>query len=576
LSPSSGDTCADRARVAAAALSLLGLLSLAAFPFQPGLAGAASAAPNAPVSVASLSLGFSPSSLSPVSGGVPVYTTGETIWAESAYNYSVALSLTSAPLPDGSPGAVVATKPLDPGAATPLYTFAPADTDGTWNITLASAQGSATIPVRFVNLVSHRPVSLGPMKYSLEGGNLSISAQADLGSSYDQEVCAAGSTSGPAVTLSLPRDMRDLGSIALTPGNPFGITVLGVLNEPLSFWFELYHPYALDTTATNNLVADDLMAAKSQPFDVVANGPGNTVLTWDTPLRAGRYDLRAFFQNSTSLEVFQSRVLILNDSTWVSLSGACSPQTIQSSDVSYSANLTGGLADWPKTLFVMYRTFGVEAVNSYPVKANLSSVNFVASPWGKPLRDGKASLSPSGGVLQTSQAGGSLFVLASQYPVQLNYSLEIGGVANLTQASVAIGGSYSTQNVEVSSAELDVRILNGQSSPVTLEVTGPRGANVTPAPVQGNQTVSLFLAAGSYNVTASQAGASESANVGLTDGTATSVTLNFNATPGIEIILVVTAAIAAAANVLVWILRSRSLRSRMTGASKRGGPGAHA
>jgi len=568
LSLFSGDTCAGRGRVAAT-LSLLGLL-LAASTFQPGLAGTASAAPNSPVSGLSISLGFGPSSLSPVSGGIPVYTTGETIWAESAYNYSVTLSLTSPPLSDGSPGAVVATKPLDPEAAAPLYTFAPADTDGVWNITLASAQGSATIPVRFVNLVNHRPVSLGPIQYSLEGANLSISAQADLGSSYEQEVCAAGSVPRPAVTLSLPRDMGDSGSIALTPGNPVGITVLGVLNKPLSFWFELYHPYALDTTATSNLVADNVMAAQSQPFDVISQGPSSTVLAWNTPLRAGRYDLRAYFQNSTSLEVFQTRVLILNDSSWISLSSTCSPRAIQSSDVSYSANLAGGQADWPRTLYVMYRTFGVEAVNSYPLKANLSSVNFVASPWGKPLQDGKASVSSSSGVIQTSQEGGSLFVLASQYPVHLNYSLDIGGVVDLAQASVTIDGSYSTQNVEVSSAELTVHVLSDQSPPITLAVTGSQGANIAPSPVQGGQTASLFLPTGSYTVTGLQAGESESAKVGLTDGLATSVTLNFNAIPSLEIILVVTAAIAAVANVLIWTLRSRSLRSRMAGASKRG------
>jgi hypothetical protein len=271
------------------------------------------------------------------------------------------------------------------------------------------------------------------------------------------------------------------------------------------------------------------------------------------------------------LEVFQSRVLILNDSSWISLSSTCLPQTVQSSGISYSANLTIGQADWPRTLYVMYRTFGVEAVNSYPVNANLSSVNFVASPWGKPLQDGKATLSPSSGVLQTSQEGGSLFVLASQYPVQLNYSLGFRGGVDLAQGSVTVDGSYSTQNIEVNSAELNVRVLGDQGSPTTLEVTSSQGANITtaPGPAEGNQTVSLFLPTGSYTVTALQAGGeSESAKVGLTDGLATAVTLNFNATPTLEIILAVTAAIAAVANVLIWTLRSRSLSSRMARRSK--------
>ena len=180
------------------------------------------------------------------------------------------------------------------------------------------------------------------------------------------------------------------------------------------------------------------------------------------------------------------------------------------------------------------------------------------------------SVSPSSEVLQTSQQGGSLFVLASRYPVQLNYSLDIGGAADLTHASVTIDGSYSSQNVNVSLAELTVHVLSDQGSPITLEVTGSQGANITSVPVESNRTVSLFLPTGSYTVTALQTGQSESAKASLTDGLAAAVTLNFNATPGLEIILAVTAAIAAVANVLIWILRSRSLSSRMAGTSKRG------
>jgi hypothetical protein len=148
--------------------------------------------------------------------------------------------------------------------------------------------------------------------------------------------------------------------------------------------------------------------------------------------------------------------------------------------------------------------------------------------------------------------------------------LAIAGEVDITQASLTIDGSYSTQDVNVSSAELTAHVLSGQSSPITLEATGSQGANITSGPVESGQTVSFFLPAGSYTVTALQTGQSESAKVGLADGQATAVTLNFNATPTLEIILAVTAAIAAVANVLIWISRSRSLSSRMAGASKRG------
>lgn len=565
MSPCFGDTCADRTKTAAT-LSLLGLL-LTTIAFQPGLAAQASAAANSSTSTVPLSLGFSESSLSPVSGGTPVYTVGETIWAESGYNYSVALSLASAGAPSGvSSGAVVAELNLEPQLVTPIHTFAAADADGVWNITLESTQGPVVVPVRFVNLADHRPILLGPLQYSLDGGNLSISAQANLQDFYDQEVCAAGSASGAPV-IALPRDMGELGSIALTPGNPFGLSTLGVL-EPVSFWFELYQTYALNEGGTNNLVADNLKAAQSQPLDIISDGPTTTVLSWNTPLRAGRYDLRAYFQNSTNLEVFQSSVLILSDSSWVSLSNTCLPHLVQSSGISYSKSLTTGQGDWPRTLYYMYRTFGVEAVVAYPVRANVSSVNLEASPWNASLQDAKVSVTSSAGVLQTSQEGSSLFVLASGYPAQLNYSLDIGGAVDISQGALTLDGSFTTQTLEVRLAELTVHVLSDQNSTVTLDAKGSHGVNVTSGPVGSNHTMALFLPTGSYNVTASQAGESQSAQIGLTDGVAAAVTLNLNAFMGLETILAVTAAIAVIANILVWTLRSRSTRSRFSTRAK--------
>jgi len=555
LSPSSGYTCAGRAR-AAATLSLLGLL-LATVVFQPGAASAAGPSSSAP-----LSLGFGPSSLVPVSGGTPVYTVGETIWAESGYNYSLGISLESAS------SATVVQLNLEPQAVTPIYTFTSSDPDGVWNLTLDSEQPPIVVPVRFVNLADHRPVLLSPLQYSLDGGNLSISAPANLGDSYDQEVCAAGIPAQPPVTLSLPTDMGDAGSISLTPGNSLSILSLGVLNTPFSFWIELYHTYSLDEGGTSNLVAYSLEAAQSQPIDIAALGPAAATLTWNAPLRAGRYDLRAFYQNSTNLQVSQTEVLVLNDSSWVSLSSTCIPQGLQSSEISYSASLTSGQSSWPRTLYYMYRTLGVEAVVAYPVRANLSSVNFEASPWGEPVQGAEVSVTDSPGVVQTSQEGGSLFVLASEYPARLNYSLGIGALGGLTQGTLNIDSQYVTQAAEVSLARLTVHVLGGQSSPITVEVTGPNGVDLTRGPIGSNLTASLYLPTGSYTVTASQAGGSQSARAGVTDGVASSVTLNFNAIPTLEIILAATAAIAAVANVLMWALRSRGLSSKMTAPSK--------
>jgi hypothetical protein len=572
LSLSFGRTCAARSRTAALLL-LFGLL-LAVLPLQPRPAPAAFGASTASTasSSASLSLGFSASTLSPVSDGVPVYTVGDTIWAVSGYTYSITLSLKS-PKAANAPIDIVAAKVLTPQVIAPLYTFTAKDTDGVWNVTLATQQGPVIIPVHFVNPAEH-PVSLGPLAYSLDGGDLSISTQANLGDSYDQEVCATGSAPSAGISLNLPTDMGDAGTIRLTPGNPVGIATTGQVSESFSFWFELYYPYALDVTSATNLVADNLMAAESLPVAFVSSGTANTTLALNAPLREGRYEMRAYFQNSTSLDVVQSRVMILNDSSWVSLTNSCPPQTVQSQSISYLASLANGQASWPKTLYLMYQTFGVDAVASYPIAANVSSVNFDFSPWNESLSDVKVNVTPAAGVLQTSQEGSSLFVLSSKYPFQFNYTLDISGGHDLAQGSVTVEGSYA-QTTEVLLAELTVHVLSDKTSPVTLNVTGPLGVNITRGPV--GQTTSFLLPTGAYTVNGSQAGNSQSAQVVLTDGHAANTTLNFNALVGaptqssfssVEVVLIVTAAVAAIANAVVWAFRSRSLRSRMASAPK--------
>jgi hypothetical protein len=560
-------TCADRAR-RASPLLLISLL-VALLP-QPGLVSVAFGA-SQPIP---LSLGFGPSSLYPVANGTPVYTVGDTIWALSGYNYSVPVSVTSARAGSSATGQVVATTLLGPDAVTALYNFTGSGTDGVWNLTLTTLQGPVTVPFHFVNLAAN-PVSLAPFAYSLNRGNLLISTTASLGDSYDQEVCATGNATSAGVTISLPTAMDETGNLTLTPGTPFGVAASGKVNEPFSFWFELYHPYALDIVNTNNLVTENLLAADSQPVAFSTNGTATTTLAWNLPVHAGRYQIRAYFQNSTSLEVVQRSILILNDSSWVPLTSTCPPQAVTSAEISYSADLTGGVSNWPSAFYLMYQTFGVEAVSRYPVLANLSSVNFTFPPWnGTPLSV-NVSVSPSAGVLQTSQGGSSLFVLASRYPAQVDYTLDVNGENDLAQGTATVVGSYSSLTEDVSLALLTVNVLSSRNLGTTLDVTGPAGLNISSRHVGVNQSAAFLLPTGAYTVTGLQANSSKSAQVSVQDGLADSLTLAFNTAPApsaggsneaLAIILIAAAAVAAIANVAFWLLRSRSLGARMASA----------
>ena len=551
MSPSCGHTRATKPRASA----LLALLALVTFVLPLQATPAAAATSPSLIASTQLSLGFGPTSLTPLSAGVPVYTVGETIWAESGYATSIPASLSPPTLE--LPTTVTL---LQPRVITPLHTFASTDVDGIYNLTLSDPQGTVIVPIHFVNLADH-PVSLGSLSYSLKDGNISISAQANLGDSYDQEVCASGSVAAGGVTLKLPSTMGDVGQLTLYPGTHFSVGMTGQAKSSFNFWFELIHPYALEAPDSNSLLVDDLTAAQSQPVNFVTAGTVNATVNWNMPMREGRYDLRAYFQNATSLDVFESRLLVVNSSSWVSLSNACEPETVQSSDVTYSASLLNGQDTWPNRMYVMYRTFGVEDVSSYIVKANLSSVYFVSSPSGALLHNFTVNAAPTPGV-QTTQGGDSLFVLAGKYPVRLNYTMDFAGGHDVAQGSVTVSESGTATNSELKLAQLTVHVLSDQSAPASLQVKGPSGIQFTAA-LGTNLTASYVLPAGSYTVTASQGDNTESAQTALVSGAAASVTLNFNTFQSFEIILIVTAIMAAVANVAVWVLSSRSLRARL-------------
>jgi hypothetical protein len=239
--------------------------------------------------------------------------------------------------------------------------------------------------------------------------------------------------------------------------------------------------------------------------------------------------------------------------------------------------LTNGQSNWPVTLYLMYQTYGVEAVASYPVAANLSSLKFTFPPWNATSLNVSVNVPPSAGVLQTSQAGTTLFVLASQYPTQVAYTLDIDGENDLVQGTASLVKGYSTVQEQIGLGLLMVHVLSNRDLTTTLNVTAVAGVSFSRGHVGVNQTASFLLPTGAYTVTASQANKSQSAQTTVKDGLEDSLTLAFQTAAGssagssyaiFEIILIVTAVVAAIANVAVRVLHSRSPRARMKNASK--------
>ena len=121
---------------------------------------------------------------------------------------------------------------------------------------------------------------------------MSISAQANLGDSYDQEVCAAGNATGAGVSLSLPTGMHDQGKVTLTPRKPVQHHDHRKRQRALLVLVRALPSLRARFTSANSLVVNSLLAAESQARRPSRPGAtSNTTLTLNTPLRAGQVRL---------------------------------------------------------------------------------------------------------------------------------------------------------------------------------------------------------------------------------------------------------------------------------------------
>jgi hypothetical protein len=146
----------------------------------------------------SLSFGYGPTSMSPLSDGIPVYSISDQIWVQSSTNQTISLNLIS------PGGAYVASATLAPYSVSLIYTFAPTDPEGTWSVSIASQQGSNSFPLTVVNPSNH--LLTGYISYfSLQSANLNIGFNFSRTNAYNVEGCfAPNSSQASSVRLSLP------------------------------------------------------------------------------------------------------------------------------------------------------------------------------------------------------------------------------------------------------------------------------------------------------------------------------------------------------------------------------------
>lgn len=501
------------------------------------------AAVSTPQSI-SFDMGYGPSDMSPVSDGIPVYTYGDSLWVMSTYDTAVNISLVPA---NGSPEGARTLQPQDVVA---LHSFSSGDQPGVWNITVGAPTGDVVVPFHLVETAG-QGVAIDSMSYSLQGGTLLISGSVRSGFAYDQEVSALANSSVDAISFRIPSDLG-AGNVTVSgKGGSILVATTGSLVSPFTFSFELFHQYSFSAMGTSILLTKSLEAAASQPFLVNSTSQVATPLDWNFHARDGRYVAKALFESQTSLVGAEGGIVMVNGS-WSPLDpSATVPLTSQ--NFTLKDGLAGGPASWPRTVYLMYRILGVEGVTSVPVQAGLSGVALLAGSWGVPLEDASIRTAPNPSITQVSQQGNVVYLLGSQYPVKLNFSVSIGG-GRAQSGSQTIESPYALTSDSVSAGRLTVKVA-GYGAGASVLVSGGDGTSITRTVSGGNGSV-FYVPPGSYNVAATGTFDSVSTTVTVADGSASSVLLDIGTFHIAEMALVVTASLGVA-SFLVYRFRVR-------------------
>jgi len=497
--------------------------------------------------ISEVMVGLSPSTLEPASQGLPVYTVGDELWAASHLGSSLSASLSS---PNFSSGTT-----LDPGAVALLHTFRDADIGGTWSLRLSSSNASRTVAVRFVKQnQSLLPVLTGH-RFS-NRGDLLLNYTMNAGSAYDIQACVLGEELPNTVQIPIPSAIGT-GQLLLRGARVNAtVAVQGQLSSSSTFWFELHHLYSYTVLNSSGLLERDVKVATSATLllSQTGNPTRNASIRADAPMRIGRFSLRAFFRGSPGYSSYETSVLIPDSASWVWLRGCTSTKDIVSSAFSFDLPLGASTTEWPRTVYTMYRSSGVEGLSLEPVSVAPAVINVVAVPWREKMAAARIVVAPGSEIEELKILNGTIYLTASHYPLPLNISLAIGKEVFETQ-TLQVMQPYSIQELDVRAGRLDlVARLNGSPAlGAVVEVFDQKNDTLTMTTDAGGST-SFLLPAGSYRLTANLGNETRVAQFAIQYGQELPLSIEFGSVPSqtLSYSLAIAGIIGAGASIWVW------------------------
>lgn len=523
--------------------SLLALLLLA----SP--AAAVALAPPPPPQV-NLALGYGPQSMEPVTFGVPVFTAGDQLWVESFYNTTTYLITLNEPASTGG-GVAQAQYFLSPGVLLNLYTFGVGDPLGNWSLNLYSTVHgtSTTLRIAVVGSASLVPAFDGA---EVIGSSLSLAYTLPATSAYDVQECTMGASPSSAATFQLPGNVGGTLGVSLR-GTAATVSASGAANG-FTGWLELYTSRAFQNGGT--VVSDETMAAKSQGiFHLNSTSiTDQVVLNPDLALRPGRYDLRAYARGPSGLTSYDAPFLLLNGTDWVSLGSCTQRASISSSSFHLTTSMDGPSSTWPRKLYTMYTSEGVDGVTVSTVPVSEAKIDIKNNATSGLLTG--VDITASGvGVQSWSGYNSAVYVIGTSYPLTVNVTL---GFEKVSQESfdVRIPGPFQQVPLRVEAGTLAVSLAaNGRPlANATVRVTsaGSQRPVLFSSDVHGNLT--LTLPPGDYEVNASLGGVSGERNTRIVAGQTDHIRIDLGSggVPAMDYVLAAVMVAGVGANLLVW------------------------
>lgn len=487
-------------------------------------------------------LGFGPTSIEPLTKGVPVYSIGDQIWAQSYYNDTVVYIAVTPP--SGTP---VPASDLGPGQLEDLYTIAPTDPTGNWTLEAFTQTGAS---IHFTFQVENGSAALQPKFDSagLQGDALSLGYSIPPTAAFDIQACEFGVFQSQIASFTLPPSIG--GGMAVSMGRE-GVTISAPSAlVPFSGWLELYASRSF--TNGSSLVSEEVLAAQTPVLTLGANSSVTSALVDELNLRVGRYDLRAFVRGPAGLAAFEAPFLLTNASRWVSLTGCNQLSDVTSGSFALTSSMDATNSTWPRSVYLMYSVGGVDSYAEVNVPAVEGRVDLRASTG---LGFPGAALSLSGSQVMTWSANAtSLYFVGSSFPANVTVHIDYRGVTS-DAFNVTVPGPYAyvSQKVDVGTLVALTKNSGLPQENATVYVSAAGGAPVAfDSGVNANET--LTLPPGTYNVTVSYSGRSATDQVQVTSGSTSTAILDVSppvppySTYGLVAVLVV----ALGVNLFIW------------------------